>query len=50
MKEYNETEAVALMAATLPENFRDTDAICEVLDLIYDYYDENGDLDIDADE
>ncbi len=50
MKEYNETEAVALMAATLPENLRDTDAICEVLDLIYDYYDENGDLDIDADE
>ena len=50
MIEYNETEAVALMAAAVPENLRDIDAICEVLDLIYDYYDENGDLDIDADE
>ncbi len=50
MKEYNENEAVALMAAVLPEDMRDNDSICEVLDLIYDYYDENGDLDIDIED
>ena len=50
MKEYNENEAIELMAATLPEDLRDSDSICEVLDLIYDYYDDNGDLDIDMDD
>ena len=50
MKEYNENEAVELMAAVLPEESRDTDSVCEVLDLIYDYYDENGDLEIDCDD
>ena len=47
MKEYNETEAIALMSAVLPEELRDDDAVCEVLDLIYDYYEDNGDLDLD---
>ena len=42
MKEYNETEAIALMSAVLPEELRDDDA-----DLIYDYYEDNGDLDLD---
>ncbi|MCH5220874.1 MAG: hypothetical protein J1F05_00880 [Muribaculaceae bacterium] len=50
MKEYDETEAVRLMGESIPAECRDTDSICEVLDLIYDYYDENGDLDIDIDE
>lgn len=50
MKEYNENEAVALMAAVLPEELRDNDSICEVLDLIYDYYDENGELDLDLND
>lgn len=50
MKEYDETEAIELMAQAVPENVRDNDSICEVLDLIYDYYDENGDLEIDFDD
>ncbi len=36
------------MTAALPEERRNSDAAFEVLDLIYDYYDENGDLDIDC--
>ena len=50
MKEYDENEAIGLMAATLPAELRDNDAVCEVLDLIYDYYDENGDLEIDFED
>lgn len=50
MKDYNEEDAIKMMAAQLPEALRDNDAISEVLDLIYDYYDENGDLEIDSDE
>ncbi|MCM1067249.1 MAG: hypothetical protein NC418_06730 [Muribaculaceae bacterium] len=50
MKEYNENEAVERMCAVLPEQLRDVDAVCEVLDLIYDFYEENGDLDIDIDD
>lgn len=50
MKEYNENEAVEAMSAVLPEASRDTDSVCEVLDLIYDYYEENGELDIDDGE
>ena len=49
MKEYNETEAIELMCAVLPQESRDEDAVCEVLDLIYDYYEENGELDLDCD-
>ncbi len=47
MKEYNETEAIALMSAVLPEELRDDDAVCEVLDLIYDYYEDKGDDEAD---
>ena len=50
MKEYDEEEAITLMGEALAPEHRDADAIAEVLDLIYDYYDENGDLEIDADE
>ena len=50
MKDYNEEDAIKMMAAQLPEALRDNDAFSEVLDLIYDYYDENGDLEIDSDE
>lgn len=38
------------MMAALPEEVRDTDSVCEVLDLIYDYYDDNGDLEIDPED
>jgi len=49
MKEYDEDEAIALMKSALgPEAPADED-IYQVLDLIFDYYDENGELDIDAD-
>lgn len=51
MKEFNENEAVAAMRAALPadraEKYTDDDLL-EVLDLIFDHYEENGDLDIDA--
>lgn len=50
MKEFDENEAVAAMASVLPEDKRDSDAVIEVLDLIFDYYDENGDLEIDVDD
>lgn len=50
MKEFDENEAVAAMAAVLPEDKRDSDAVVEVLDLIFDYYDENGDLEIDVED
>lgn len=49
MNEFDEEEAVRLMcaaAAIAPGS----DAAYEVLDLIYDYYDENDQLDIDADD
>lgn len=50
MKDYNEDDAIRMMGAVIPEELRDENAIAEVLDLIYDYYDENGDLEIDADD
>ena len=50
MKEYNENEAIEAMCAVLPEECRDEDSACEVLDLIFDYYEENGELDIDNDD
>lgn len=50
MKEYDEDEAIAAMAAAIPENTLSEDDIYQVLDLIYDYYDENGQLDIDSDD
>lgn len=37
------------MSATLDAGRRDDDAVCEILDLIFDYYEENGLLDIDFD-
>ena len=49
MKEFDENEAVELMAKALAPERRNDNAVCEVLDLIYDYYDENGDLDVDFD-
>ncbi len=49
MKEYNENEALSAMAAVLTPERRDEDAITEVLDLIFDCYDENGMLDLDDD-
>lgn len=50
MKEYDEEEAITLMGEALAPELRDSNAIAEVLDLIYDYYDENGELEIDAED
>lgn len=50
MQEYDENKAIKAMGAVLEESKRNADAISEVLDLIFDYYEENGDLDIDFDE
>ena len=50
MKDYDETEAIAAMLAVLRPDRRDEDAVYEILDLIYDYYEDNGDLDIALDD
>lgn len=49
MKEYDEDEAIALMSKALGADAPSDDDVYQVLDLIFDYYDENGQLDIDAD-
>ena len=49
MKEFDEDEAIKLMCEAAALSGADAaDAACEVLDIIYDYYDANGELDIDA--
>lgn len=48
MKEYDEDEAIALMKNALGKDAPADDDIYQILDLIFDYYDENGELDIDA--
>ncbi len=50
MQEYDDNKAVKLMAAVLEPERRNEDAILEVLDLIFEYYDDNGILEIDFDE
>ncbi len=48
MKEFDENEAVTkMMESCEPATVNEND-VCEVLDLIFDYYEENGELDIDA--
>lgn len=51
MKEFDENEAIAAMckASGLPATDALEDTACEVLDLIYDYYEESGALDISND-
>lgn len=52
MKEFDENQAVSLMLAAIgyQNNNTNNDAALEVLDLLYDYYDEMGELDPDSDE
>lgn len=45
MKEYIEADALAHMATVAPG--RSSDELLAVLDLIFDYYEDNGDLDWD---
>lgn len=46
MKEYDEEAAMKQMTSAPGCNNVDDNTAAEVLDLIFDYYDENGDLDI----
>lgn len=51
MKEFDETEALKRMVIASGRQYNEdsADEACEVLDLIYDYYDENGELEIVVD-
>lgn len=52
MKEYQEKEAIKAMRATLtPEASAriDDDELLNIIDIIWDWYEDNGLLDIDAD-
>lgn len=52
MKEYQEKEAIKAMRATLtPETSAriDDDELLNIIDIIWDWYEDNGLLDIDAD-
>ena len=50
MQDYDDNKAVKAMSAVLEEGRRNEDAVYEVLDLIFDYYEENGEFDIDFSE
>ena len=50
MQEFDEDKAVAAMLAALSPDRRNADAACEVLDLIFDFYEENGLLDLNFDD
>lgn len=51
MKEFDENEAIAVMSKALAPRKVNEDDVCEVLDLIFDFYEDNGALDInDEDE
>ena len=47
MKEFDENDAVKAMAAVLTPDRRDEDAVFEVLDLIFEFFEQNGLTDID---
>ncbi len=48
--EFNENKAIEAIKSRLPEGVEyDDDEILNVIDIIFDYYEENGLLDIDCD-
>ena len=50
MKEFDENEAIEFMRKSLPEsaqNIYDEDQLLNLIDIIWDYYEQNGMLDID---
>lgn len=50
MEEYDDDKAVDLMLKALNGKANvQYDDVCQVLDLIFDYYEESGELEIDAD-
>lgn len=53
MKDYDEQAAIDFIRTKLPANSReeyDDDEILNVIDIIWDYYEENGFLDLDLDD
>jgi hypothetical protein len=53
MKEFDENEAVACMRNSLPECDQakyDDDQLINLIDIIWDFYEQNGLLDIDLDD
>lgn len=50
MKIYDEDEAVAFIKNAISDKSVSSDDILEVIDAIFDFYDENGDLDLDFDD
>lgn len=50
MKEFDESDAIKAMSAVLAPERADEDAVFEVLDLIFEYYDEEGLTDISLDD
>lgn len=51
MQDYDESQVAGLMLAAIPESERGkytADDMLEVVDMIFDYYDEAGYLDLDA--
>lgn len=53
MKEFDENEAVEFMKSALPEEDRDRydeDQLINLIDIIWDFYEQNGLLEIDMDD
>lgn len=52
MKEFNENDAIRAMRVAIPEGSPryDDDELLNIIDMIWDYYEENGMLDIDLEE
>lgn len=53
MKEFDENDAVEMMKAALPEeekNRYDEDQLINLIDIIWDFYEQNGLLEIDMDD
>ena len=50
MKLYDECEAVCYIKSQLKDEDINRDDILDVIDSIFDYYDDNGDLNLDFDE
>lgn len=53
MKEFDENKALEMMRAALPADVAatyDDDELLNVIDMIWDYYEENGMLEIDMDD
>ncbi|MDE5555480.1 MAG: hypothetical protein K2J10_09900 [Muribaculaceae bacterium] len=50
MKMYDEKDAIAFMRSNVDAAQLTDDDILDIIDAIFEFYDENGDLDLDFDE